>query len=176
MVPAPCTTAIRSLGFQGHQLIHSGLVRLFSCPSHKGWKETREIIRISVQQLQIIFPSINCWVATCICFPGYLKRCFPMHDDLSPLLKIQAEIPLWNCSKTMQRLERIIIYNDQQYQQGVWKEKTQRFILNSFLLEFSLGPMDFRFWIATEKMYYRMSLFWSSKQDKFLFFDKINSE
>lgn len=48
-----------------------------------------------------------------------------MHDDLSPLLKIQAEIALSNCLKTMQSLERIIIYNDQQYQQGVWKEDSE---------------------------------------------------
>ena len=59
----------------------------------------------------------------------------------------------------MQSLGTILKCNDQQYEQGVWKEKTQRFILNSFILEFSLAQMDFRFRIATEKTYYRMSLF-----------------
>lgn len=176
MVPALCATAIRSLGFQGHQLIHPGLARLFGCPSPEGWKERREIIRIFVQQLQIIFPSINWWLARCICFPGYLKICFLMCDDLPSLIKIQAEITLWNCLKALQRLERVIIYNDHQYQQGVWKEKTQRFIPNSFLLEFSLAPMDFSFSIDTEKKCYRMSLFWCSKHDKFLLFEKINFE
>lgn len=109
--------------------------------SYKGWKETREIIRISVQQLLIIFPSINWWLARCICFPGYLKRFFLMHDDLSPLLKIQAEIALWNCLKTMQSLVRIIIYNDQQYQQGVWKEDSEIYteLLSSWILTASSG-------------------------------------
>lgn len=64
-----------------------------------------------------------------------------MHDDLSPLLKIQAEIALWNCLKTMQRLERIIIYNDQQYQQGVWKEDSEIYteLLSSQILTASSG-------------------------------------
>lgn len=37
------------------------------------------------------------------------------------------------------------MYNDQLYQQGVWKEKAQRFILNFFLLKFSLCQIDFKF-------------------------------
>lgn len=161
MVPALCTTVIRTLGFQENPLICLELPWLFSFCSYKGWKETMEMIWFSMQLLQIIFPLINWQLARCICLPGYLGN---MHDDLFLLLKIQAEITLWFLKTSMQRLERIIIYNGQLCQQGVWKEKAQRFILKSFFLEFWLSPTDFRVWIAAEKMPYRMSLFFWYKK------------
>lgn len=80
-------------------------------------------------------------IARCIHFLGYPKRYFSVHSDLSPMKSIGGEL----FKKYTKINENYYIYNDHQYQQGVQKEKTQGFILYSFLLEFSLVSMDFRF-------------------------------
>lgn len=116
--------------------------------------------------------SIKISLARCICFPGYLKSYFPLHNDLSYPIKNRCNDTTLKLFKTYAKEK--IVCNNQQHQQGVWKEKIQRFTLNSFFLEFALSPMYFRFGIVTEKMHYRIhKSLWSTKQEMFFFFEKL---
>lgn len=69
-----------------------------------------------------------------------------MYNDLSHPIKSRGNDTTLKLFKTTQRLEKIVICNNQQYQQGLWKEKIQRFILNSFFSSISTGSNVFQVW------------------------------